>query len=207
MNVRWEQKDGTTVARIEGRIDSANILVFQRALESSLDPDARNVVVDFEKVVFMSSAGLRVVLVLGKQLRKRGAKLAVCSLSAPIREIFAVSNFDRILPTHSSETQAIDALAGDQEPDAGKAGRLRNTIDFDIVGDNLRDIASFTVEKYEYINNCTLSDEMREKVMEGINDALWQRVQQLKRERLRILKDMFIAASNALDDVVTTPAD
>ena len=159
MNVKWEQKDGATVARIEGRIDSANILVFQRALESSLDPDARNVVVDFEKVVFMSSAGLRVVLMLGKQLRKRGAKLAVCSLSAPIREIFAVSNFDRILPTHSSETQAIDALAGDQEPDAGKAGRLRNTIDFDIVGDNLRDIASFTVEKYEYINNCTLCDE------------------------------------------------
>ena len=40
MNVKWEQKDGATVARIEGRIDSANIPVFQRALESSLDPDA-----------------------------------------------------------------------------------------------------------------------------------------------------------------------
>ena len=69
MNVKWEQKDGATIARIEGRIDSANIPVFQRALESSLDPDAKDVVVDFEKVVFMSSAGLRVVLMLGKQLR------------------------------------------------------------------------------------------------------------------------------------------
>ena len=48
---------------------------------------------------------------------------------------------------------------------------------------------------------------MRDKVLERINDALWQHVQQLKRERLKILKDMFIAASNALDNVVGSPAD
>ena len=202
MKVKWERTDETAVAKVEGRIDGASFLEFQRVLESGLDPDAQTVIVDFEQVAFISSAGLRVVLMLSKQLRKRGAKLAICSLNDSIRRIFAVSGFDRIVPIHGSETQAIDALTADPPPGEKGAGLLRSEIDFDIVGDNLKDIAGFTIEKYEYTNDCTLSEETREKVLMKINDALWQCVEQSKRERLMMLKHMFIAASNALDEVV-----
>ena len=80
MNVKWERRDGTALARVEGRIDGANFSEFQRVLEAGLEPDADSVVLDFEHVAFISSAGLRVVLMLGKQLRKRGAQLALFSL-------------------------------------------------------------------------------------------------------------------------------
>lgn len=207
MRINWEQRDDAAIARMEGRIDSSNTVEFERILESGLNPTARTVVLDFEKVAFMSSAGLRVVLMLAKQLRKRGAQAAVCSLPAPIREVFSVSGIDRIVPTHSSDTQAIDALAanpgsGEQEPPV-----LRGEIDFDVVGDNLKDIAGFTIEKYEYINECTLSAEMREEALVRINDALWQRVEQLKRQRMLVLKEMFVAASRALDEVVESGSD
>ena len=202
MRIKWEHQDDTAVARIEGRIDSANTAEFQRVLESGLNPTAQTVVMDFEKVVFMSSSGLRVVLMLSKQLRKRGARTAVCSLPSSIREIFAVTGFNRVVPTHGSETQAKNALAADPGPDKQEPGILRGTIDFDVVGDNLKDIAEFTIEKHEYINECTLSEEMREQALLRINDALWRRVEELKRERMRILKEMFIAASKALDEVV-----
>ena len=207
MRINWEQRDDAAIARMEGRIDSSNTVEFERILESGLNPTARTVVLDFEKVAFMSSAGLRVVLMLAKQLRKRGAQAAVCSLPAPIREVFSVSGIDRIVPTHSSDTQAIDALAanpgsGEQEPPV-----LRGEIDFDVVGDNLKDIAGFTIEKYEYINECALSAEMREEALVRINDALWQRVEQLKRQRMLVLKEMFVAASRALDEVVESGSD
>lgn len=207
MNVTWERKAGTAIAKIEGRIDGANFWRFQSLMESGLDPEVRTVVADFEQVAFVSSAGLRVVLMLGKQLRKRGAKLGICSLKPSIREIFVVSNVDRILPVHGSETEAIDALAGQSEPDREEKEVLRNEIDFDIVGDNLKDIAGFTVEKYEYINDCTLSQETRERVLVGINKALWECVEQSKRERLTILQNMFIAASSALDEAVNSDPD
>lgn len=203
MRIKWEHQDDAAIARIEGRIDSANTVEFERVLESGLDPNARTVVMDFEKVAFMSSSGLRVVLMLSKQLRKRGARAAVCSLPGPIREIFAVTGFDKVVPTHGSETQAMDAMASDAGHDGQEPGILRGTIDFDVVGDNLKDIAGFTIEKYEYINECTLSDETREKVLLRINDALWRCVEELKRERMLVLKEMFIAASKALDEVVT----
>ena len=207
MRIKWENTGDVAVARIEGRIDSVNTAEFQRVLESGLDPTAKTVVIDFEKVAFMSSSGLRVVLMLAKQLRRRGAQAAVCSLPGPIREIFAVTGFDRVVPTHGSETQAIDALASDAGPGEQELGILRGTIDFDVVGDNLKDIAGFTIEKYEYINECTLSKETREQALVRINDALWQRVEQLKRQRLLVLKEMFIAASRALDEVVESDSD
>lgn len=207
MQVTWERKDETAVARVEGRIDGANFSGFQSTLESGVEPDAQTVVVDFEKVVFISSAGLRVVLMLAKQLRKRDAQLAICSLNDSIRRIFAVSGFDRIVPIHGSETQAIDALAGAPEPDKAETGTLQNEIDFDIVGDNLKDIAGFTLEKYEYINDCTLSRETRQEALARINDALWQCVEQSKRERLSLLQRMFTAASNALEGVVDSARD
>ena len=207
MDVKWERKDDTAVARVEGRIDGANFSEFQSALESGTEPDTQTVIVDFERVVFVSSAGLRVVLMLCKQLRKRGAQLAICSLNNSIRRIFAVSGFDRIVPIHGSETQAIDALAGVPEPDEAETGTLRNEIDFDIVGDNLKDIAGFTLEKYEYINDCTLSRETRQEALTRINDALWQCVEQSKRERLLLLQRMFTAAAKALDGVVDSTRD
>ena len=82
MHVDWESRDGVAVARVAGRIDGANFAQFQSVLESGLDPATDHVVVDFEQVAFISSAGLRVVLMLAKQLRKRGAQLAACSLNA-----------------------------------------------------------------------------------------------------------------------------
>ena len=103
------------------------------------------------------------------------------------------------MPIHGSETQAIDALATASEPAEAEPGTLRNEIDFDIVGDNLRDIAGFTLEKYEYINDCTLSRETRQEALTRINDALWQCVEQSKRERLLLLHRMFLAAAEALE--------
>ena len=206
MRITWKQKDRAAVARIEGRIDGANTAEFQRVLESGLSPTAQTLLMDFERVAFISSAGLRVVLMLGKQLRKRGADVAICSLPDSIREIFAITGFDRIVPIHGSEPQAIGALA-DGSPCEREKGALQGAIDFDVVGDNLKDIAGFTIEKYEYINDRTLSKEVRERALARMNDALWQRVEQLKRQRLTILKEMFIAASTALDEVVDSSSD
>ena len=205
MDVKWERQGIVTVGRVQGRIDGSNFSAFQRALDAGIDPAAETVVLDFEQVAFISSAGLRVIIMLGKELKKRRAQLALCTLRNPVREIFSVSGFDQIIPIHDSESEAISALAGDAESPDADAGVLSEPIDFDIVGDNLKDIAGFTIEKYEYINDCKLSPEARRDALVRINAALWRRVEQSKRERLTILKTMFTAASEALDSVVDSP--
>ena len=79
---------------------------------------------------------------------------------------------------------------------------IKNSIDFSIVGDNILDIADFTVEKYEFRNDTTLAPEVREEAVSRIKDVLWQKVEAIKLRRQKILEDMFNAAQATLDDVV-----
>ena len=90
--------------------------------------------------------------------------------------------------------------------DDGKEERLvtvKNAIDFNIVGDNILDIADFTVEKYEFRNDSTLAPEVREEAIEKIKDVLWQKVEAIKLRRQRILEDMFNTAQATLEEVVS----
>ena len=80
---------------------------------------------------------------------------------------------------------------------------IKNSIDFSIVGDNILDIADFTVEKYEFRNDSTLAPEVREEAIEKIKDVLWQKVEAIKLRRQRILEDMFDTAQATLEEVVS----
>lgn len=79
---------------------------------------------------------------------------------------------------------------------------IKNSIDFSIVGDNILDIADFTVEKYEFRNDRALAPEVREEAIARIKDVLWQKVEAIKLRRQKILEDMFNTAQATLDDVV-----
>ena len=201
MQVTWEQTDGNAIARLAGRIDSSNAHQLQRELEAGLNDDVKAVVLDFEEVSFISSAGLRIVLLIGRELKKRQGKYAVCSLSEPIRDLFEISGFDQVVPIHGTPAHAIDAFAPPRQTATAGIDSLPSPIDFDIVASNLKEIAEITIGKYEYLNDITLSDEMRERALKAIDAALWMRVEELKNRRRAILKEMFQEASSALNAV------
>ena len=79
---------------------------------------------------------------------------------------------------------------------------IKSAVDFDIVGDNLQDIAEFTVEKYEFRNDSDLPDEIRKEAIAKINSALWQKVEEMKLRRREILVSMFNAAEDTLNEVL-----
>ena len=85
---------------------------------------------------------------------------------------------------------------------AEKILTVRYAVDFNIVGDNISDIAEFTVEKYEFKNDVTLSPELRETALKEITDVLWQQVEQLKQQHRRVLARMFDAAETTLEEAV-----
>ena len=110
MAVTIERHGETLVAVATGRVDSTNAAAFQDELISSIDGDDPSVVLDLGGLSYISSAGLRVILLVAKQLRTKDAQFAVCSPSEPIREIFEISGFAQIIPMHDSQDEAIAAF-------------------------------------------------------------------------------------------------
>ena len=112
MEVKTERENETLIARAEGRIDGTNARDFEDAMTAVIGESDCAVIIDFENLAYISSAGLRSLLLIGKELWNRDAKFALCSLSAPIREVFEISGFDKIIPIHGSRAEALKSLAG-----------------------------------------------------------------------------------------------
>ena len=111
LTIQGEQKAGILVAKTAGRVDGSNARDFQDALESLLNDQVTALLLDLEKVSYISSAGLRVLLLVSKQLQSRAAKFGVCYLSEPISEVFQISGFDKIIPTHPTQADALAAFS------------------------------------------------------------------------------------------------
>lgn len=105
VDVKWRREGGILIASVLGRIDNASAVDFERLMDEGLGPDDDALILDMENVAFMSSAGLRVCLILAKRLR--GGKFALCSLTKLNREIVAVSGFDQLIKVHASQAAAL----------------------------------------------------------------------------------------------------
>lgn len=89
-----------TVARPSGRIDHSNAADFEAALKPLIAGAigrAGALVLDFSDIEYISSVGLRVLMMAAKQMRESKAQLLVAALQSVVAEIFAISRFDRVL--------------------------------------------------------------------------------------------------------------
>jgi anti-anti-sigma factor len=87
----------TVVATPEGRIDHRSAAEFEAALEPLLALPGAGLVLDLSRVDYISSVGLRVLLIGAKRRSEQQSKFVVAELRGVVAEIFAISRFDRIL--------------------------------------------------------------------------------------------------------------
>ena len=111
-DITTERHDDVLSAGVSGRIDGSNVVQFEEAVRAAIEDSDRAVVMDFEKLAYISSAGLRAILLTAKSLQSRNAKLVLCSLADPIREVFEISGFDKVLPIHATKAEALASLEG-----------------------------------------------------------------------------------------------
>jgi anti-anti-sigma factor len=99
------------VVRPEGRLDGASGPAFEKELIGNIDKGARKLLLDFSKLQYISSAGLRIVLIAAKRMKAGGGRLALCSLNRQINEVFEISGFSSILDICPSYDDAVARLS------------------------------------------------------------------------------------------------
>ena len=88
--------EGTTMnLALEGRLDTTTAPQLEAELKGSLD-GVTELNMDFEKLEYLSSAGLRVILATQKTMNKQG-KMVIRHVNETIREVFEVTGFIDIL--------------------------------------------------------------------------------------------------------------
>jgi len=96
-----------------GRIDMSTSDQFRDRVLALLDTCTKAqqaVVLDFSSVDYISSAGLRVLMLAAKQARASGGTVALAALQPVVLEIFQISRFDKVLACHPGVAEALAAV-------------------------------------------------------------------------------------------------
>ena len=104
-----EEIDHKKIVRIEGRVDTASAAILEKKIQSMLE-NAHLVLVDFSKVNYLSSSGMRVMLSTSKKLKAHGGKLIFFGINHEVMEIIKIAGFERILLIYPNEDAALKSL-------------------------------------------------------------------------------------------------
>jgi len=97
-----------------GRVDHHSAAELEVALAPLVNEASRSkgvLVLDFAGIEYISSVGLRILMIAAKQLRASDAKIAVANLQPIVGEIFAISRFDRVLGVFPTVRGAIERFS------------------------------------------------------------------------------------------------
>jgi len=96
--------------RITGNLDTKAAPAAQEQLIQLIDNGATKILVDFEDLNYISSSGLRMLLVAHSRLEGTSGQLRICNPNAMVREVLDTSGFLDIFSVYGSQAEALDGF-------------------------------------------------------------------------------------------------
>jgi anti-anti-sigma factor len=120
MEIQKEQVGDAYVVTVSGRLDGIYSTAFANQIGELITPATPKILIDFTDIDFVTSAGLRALLVLMKKAAASSSVFALCGVKEQVREVLDISGFTRMFSIHSGRAEGLAALnVGDGAADDG----------------------------------------------------------------------------------------
>jgi anti-sigma B factor antagonist len=110
MDIKIRESGYVRIVDLIGRLDTGTSPEAENAISKLLDAGNNKIVINLAGTDYVSSSGLRVLLVTAKKLSAMSGKLKICRPNAVVKEILDISGFSTILDVRSSEEEALSEL-------------------------------------------------------------------------------------------------
>jgi anti-sigma B factor antagonist len=110
METSKRKEKGALVISLKGRLDAVTSPMLEKDLTELMAGGERFFVMDLANLDYISSAGLRSILVVVKRLKEKQGKLVLASLKSVVREVFEISGFSTIIPIFESVDSALSSV-------------------------------------------------------------------------------------------------
>ncbi len=107
MEVGVNKIENVTILSIKGRADISNAPKLESACKKILGKNEKDIIIDGTQLEFISSAGLRVLLKLAKEVKKNAGRLAVAHVNDLVRNILEISGFIELFPIYDNVINGI----------------------------------------------------------------------------------------------------
>ena len=183
VSISWRRSDFFLFGDVRGRIDSPSSATFHNLISSEIKPDDLSLILDFSKVSFISSAGLRILLIIAKEYANSEKLFGLCSLPSIVQEVMGVSGFKRIVRIFDSLEESLKEIGielpveEDDSPDMGEketsdSTRFLDTFSQNVLTERFIDVALYSIQKYENETGEKLSSEVQEQAIREIEVEL-----------------------------------
>jgi anti-anti-sigma factor len=124
IEIQQEAHGATRLLVLSGRLDTETAVDVELALQDLLDAGQRHFLLDLTGIGYVSSAGLRVLLGLAKQLDGGKGSVRLCGLSPAVRQVFDVAGFSKLFPIFPDRAAALGGQAVRERPEITLAKRV-----------------------------------------------------------------------------------
>ena len=107
--------DGKTIVSVGGEIDVYTAPVLRERLNDLVGEGKHHLVVDMEKVEFLDSTGLGVLVGGLKRVRSHDGSLHLVCTQEKILKVFRITGLTKVFPIHASVAEAVTASGGDEQ--------------------------------------------------------------------------------------------
>lgn len=97
MEVTFVKNQEETIISVVGRVDTITAPELEKQIEPIWEDEIKTVILDCEKLVYVSSSGLRVILSTHKKVTAKGGKFILRNLTDDVRSVMDLTGFSRIL--------------------------------------------------------------------------------------------------------------
>lgn len=111
MDIHQERRDRVLVVAPAGRLDTTTTDAFETALTAALAAGELRLVVDFGEVSYISSVGLRAMLVTAKKMKERRGALVLCAMGDAVRQVFELAGFLPLFAVEPTRDLAVARCA------------------------------------------------------------------------------------------------
>lgn len=116
METKQSRYGDVDLLAVSGRLDQDTAEDFQAKLEAAINGSTSEkpaLVLDFGGVEYISSVGLRALMIGARAAKTKGGSFTMAALQPMVREVFQISRFDKVIETHDDVEAALAAISAD----------------------------------------------------------------------------------------------
>lgn len=110
MEIKTSTRSGSTIIEIIGSLDGNTVNEAQEKIMALISSSNVSLVLDMKECGYVSSAGLRLLLMAAKQLSVQNGVLVLSGLSDEIKDVMEMTGFNNFFKTFDSVASALEAL-------------------------------------------------------------------------------------------------
>ncbi len=102
-----EQNEFATILKVKGRLDAITSPPTEKRILETITKGQNRILLNFSEVDYLSSAGMRTLLVINKKLNSQNGKLVISTITPYVMDVLKMSGFDQVLNLAKDDKEGL----------------------------------------------------------------------------------------------------